>query len=123
MEKRYRWTRHFLLIISIISANQIFITYGEQIRGGDVCGIIFAHIVAYLLLIYLNMCIFIPKLLQQERYVQYAAVLLAAIFTFVIANIGLEYYIHFKYQISFGPYSFFLTDAIKQSISSPISRY
>ena len=109
MEKKYRWTRHFLLIISIgiISTNHIFITYGEQIRGGNVCGIIFAHIVAYLLLIYLNMYIFIPKLLQQERYVQYAAVLLAAIFTFVIANIGLEYYIHFKYQIPFGPYSFF----------------
>lgn len=48
MEKKYRWTRHFLLIISIgiISTNHIFITYGEQIRGGDVCGIIFAHIVA-----------------------------------------------------------------------------
>ena len=63
MEKKYRWTRHFLLIISIgiISTNHIFITYGEQIRGGDVCGIIFAHIIAYLLLIYLNMYIFIPN--------------------------------------------------------------
>ena len=30
MEKKYRWTRHFLLIISIgiISTNHIFITYG-----------------------------------------------------------------------------------------------
>lgn len=38
---------------------------------------------------------------------QYAAVLLAAIFTFEISNVGLEYYIHFKYQIPFGLYSFF----------------
>ena len=68
MEKKYRWTRHFLLIISIgiISANHIFITYGEQIRGGDVCGIIFAYIVAYLLLIYLNMYILLRS---EERRV------------------------------------------------------
>ncbi|RRD02659.1 histidine kinase [Prevotella sp. OH937_COT-195] len=110
MEKRYKWSRHFVLVVSVgvISANHVFITYGEQIRDVYICGIIFAYMAVYLSMIYLNMFFFFPRLLLTGKYVQYTFSLLAAIFAVVTADIVSEYYVHVEYKIPLHSYSFFL---------------
>jgi len=55
---------------------------------------------------YLNIYIFIPRLLLKGRYIKYALALLTTIFIFSLGDIWIEHYMHKYYGIPFGQYSF-----------------
>lgn len=109
MESKFRWYRHLILVFSIgiILANHIYITYEGQTEYINVYGIMTGYMLVYLSVFYLNLYIFIPRLLLKNKYIEYGLILLGAMFFLSLGDVYAEYYIHKYYNILFGQYSFF----------------
>jgi hypothetical protein len=112
MESKFRWCRHFMLVFSIgiILANHIYITYEGQTENVNMNGIMAGYLLVYLSALYLNLYLFIPRLLLKTKYIEYTLVLLGTMFVISLGDICAEYYIHKCYDIPFGQYSFFFLE-------------
>ena len=108
IKSKFRWLRHIVLIISvgIILANHLYITYEGQTENISIHWIMLLYILLSLTATYLNIYIFIPRLLLKGRYIKYALALLTTIFIFSLGDIWIEHYMHKYYGIPFGQYSF-----------------
>lgn len=108
-ERRFRLYRHLFLVVyvGILLSNHLFITYVEQLEFLNMYVIISVYIVVYLSVVYLNLYLFIPRLLFREKYIEYGLVLSGAAFFLLVGDFAAEAFIHDFYQIPFGRYSFY----------------
>jgi len=115
MESKFRWCRHLVLVFSIgiILANHIYITYEEQAENINIYGIMAGYMLVYLSALYLNLYLFIPRLLLKTEYVEYALSLLGMMLILSLVDVCAEYCIHKCYDIPFGQYSFFSPERSK----------
>ncbi|HCO68961.1 MAG TPA: regulator of cell autolysis [Dysgonomonas sp.] len=109
MESKFRWLRHIVLIVSvgIILANHLYITYKGQTENIGIHWIMLLYIMVFLTVIYLNIYMFIPRLLLKGKYIEYALILLGTVLILSLGDIWAEYHIHKYYSIPFGEYSFY----------------
>ncbi len=109
IESKFRWLRHLLLVVSvgIIIANHLYITYEGQTDNIGIHWIILFYIMAFMVVIYLNVYLLIPQCLLKGKYIEYALALLATVLILSVEHIGAEYHIYKYYDIPFGKYSFY----------------
>ena len=92
---QYRIWRHalFILTLGIITFNQVFIAYQDctSLLGYQIYFICLASLATYIVAIYINYFLLIPKLLLKERYIRYVVFLLILVFLLLIVNILMEY--------------------------------
>lgn len=107
-----RIARHIVLLITlgVIATDSIILIYS----GTDVptSAIIACYMVVYLLFIYINIYLLIPRLLLKNRYKQYLISLSVIILIIVTGDICTEYSIHQYYNIAYSPYSFFSSASV-----------
>jgi hypothetical protein len=70
------------------------------------------YLFVYLLFIYLNLYVLIPKLLPKSKYLYYLIALLMTAVSITIVDICIEYFVHHYYAIPFNQYSFFSSRSI-----------
>ena len=109
ISKRFRIWRHILLIliITLVATNGVLSVFGENysILGGKIYWIILLSLILDLVIIYFNLYVLVPRLLLKGKYLQYIIVLFASVFTFILINMGGEYYIFTHKHILFGEFS------------------
>ncbi|QIK53817.1 hypothetical protein G7051_05465 [Dysgonomonas sp. HDW5B] len=93
---KYRIMRHILLIffvLLIISFNQTYITYQPnlEILGSKIYVLALITTVVYIIIIYLNLYVLVPRLLLQKRYLAYGSILSGLVLLLVIALNVQEY--------------------------------
>ncbi len=93
---KHRIMRHILLIffaLLIISFNQTYITYQPNlgILGSNIYILALITTVIYIIIIYLNLYILVPRLLLQKRYLTYGSTLSGLVLLLVIALNVQEY--------------------------------
>lgn len=93
---KYRIMRHILLIffvLLIISFNQTYITYQPnlEILGSKIYVLALITTVIYIIIIYLNLYVLVPRLLLQKRYLAYGSILSGLVLLLVIALNVQEY--------------------------------
>lgn len=115
IESKFRWLRHIVLIVSIgiILANQLYITYEGQTENINIHWILLLYVMVFLTVIYLNIYLFIPRLLLRGKYIEYALTLLGTVLIMSLGNIWTEYHINRYYDIPFGEYSFYSPERYK----------
>ena len=93
---KYRIMRHILLIffvLLIISFNQTYIIYQPnlEILGSKIYVLALITTVIYIIIIYLNLYVLVPRLLLQKRYLAYGGTLSGLVLLLIIALNVQEY--------------------------------
>ncbi|PXV62328.1 histidine kinase [Dysgonomonas alginatilytica] len=95
-DSKYRIFRHVLLIffvLVVICFNQTYITYQPSLKalGSKLYLLAFITTVAYIVIVYFNLYVLVPKLLLKKKYVSYITALSALVLLLVIAINAQEY--------------------------------
>lgn len=109
IETKFRWFRHFVLIlfIGVINLNYISGVYKEHHSIVNLYAILGFYMVAYLSIIYMNIYWAIPAFLLKRKYVEYILIFTGTLLFFSLWNISSDYYIHKYYDIPHGYFSVF----------------
>lgn len=96
---KYRILRHVLLIVFVlivISFNQTYITYqpNQELLGSKIYLLAFITTVVYIVIVYLNLYILVPRLLLKKRYFSYIIILSAMVLLLVLGMSAQEYIVY-----------------------------
>lgn len=95
VDSRYRLWRHlfFIIILGIITFNQIFIAYQEDSTylRDKIYWICLTSFSTYILATYVNYFVLIPRFLVNEKYRSYVILLIISVFILLFTNVFLEY--------------------------------
>lgn len=95
-DSKYRILRHVLLIffvLVIICFNQTYTTYQPSLKalGSKLYLLALITTVAYIVIVYFNLYVLVPKLLLKKKYFSYITVLSAFVLLLIIAMNAQEY--------------------------------
>lgn len=95
VDSKYRLWRHvfFIIILGIITFNQVFIAYQADsfYLGNKIYLICIASFSTYLLATYGNYFVLIPRFLVNEKFRTYVILLIVSVFILLFTNVFLEY--------------------------------
>lgn len=96
---KYRILRHVLLIFSvlvIICFNQTYITYQPSLKalGSKLYLLAFITTVIYIVIVYFNLYVLVPKLLLKKKYLSYITILSALVLLLIIGMNVQEYVVY-----------------------------
>lgn len=96
---KYRILRHVLLIffvLVIICFNQTYITYQPSLKalGSKLYLLAFITTVVYIVIVYFNLYVLVPKLLLKKKYLSYISILSALVLLLIIGMNVQEYVVY-----------------------------
>lgn len=114
MAPRYRIYRHLILIlfVAMISVNLAHFTFFEDnvfFRRAILIESI-GSLILFLVVIYLNIYVLIPRLMLKKKYGMYGLTLFIMVSFLVLAAFLYDYYTYKSYGVEFGQYSYFYKD-------------
>lgn len=98
MNSELRIWRHMLLVIvlAIISFNQTYVIFQQNITelGCNLYWITLCNLISYLVVVYLNIYLLIPRYLMRKRYLLYTIVLFVIVFVLMCLLTIIEEGVH-----------------------------
>ena len=109
ISRKHRPTRHFILLtlIGIIAINGTFSTYNEvsPLLKNKIYWLLLSTLAINTIIVYLNLFLFVPKLLLRNKYIQYIITLAIYVLILILVDSFFELYVfkicHIGFKNSF----------------------